>query len=150
MVDKSLLDDPRKLSSFAVLCFADLKKYHYLHWFCFPAFKSTWKVTTGQRYFKQEEDRLLNTKVAIWKSTQHQSRHGVFAVIMSSAGIEVFPFDFLTTSTWQDTPYDNVSNTAEHVFAEMNSGTSRSSIPQMSQMLSAGPPAICCILWLLS
>lgn len=45
IASKAVLQDPTVLSAFAILCFADLKRYTYTYWTAFPALPSTWSAT---------------------------------------------------------------------------------------------------------
>ncbi|ORY84277.1 hypothetical protein BCR37DRAFT_378271 [Protomyces lactucae-debilis] len=45
--DRTILHKPALLSSFALLCFADLKKYTYTYWAAFPALPSSWSASSS-------------------------------------------------------------------------------------------------------
>lgn len=52
-----ILENPSLLNSFSMICFADLKKYQFYYWFCFPAVKS---IKFHSSTFKQFEPRNIS------------------------------------------------------------------------------------------
>lgn len=62
----SALEDPQLLNQFSCVCFADLKKYKYNYWFCFPALVSEATVISknnlGNVLDKKQLSKLQSTK----------------------------------------------------------------------------------------
>lgn len=60
-----ILENPSVLSSFSLLSFSDLKKFHFYYWFAFPSLYTEWLVNTNKPVSKDEQADLT-TNVQAW------------------------------------------------------------------------------------
>ncbi|XP_061186447.1 ubiquitin-like modifier-activating enzyme ATG7 [Saccostrea echinata] len=88
VVNGEALEKPELLSRFILLTFADLKKYHYYYWFCFPCLSPPTEVTLNQEPGKIREKFTQEQVVNFLHSyDEYQSRQqtyqGYFIVVHS-------------------------------------------------------------------
>ncbi len=79
--DGTIYSVPSLLSSFAVLSFADLKKYKFTYWFAFPALHSDppWKQTGPVGRMSSQESTALVDSVCTWRYVvSTEGEHGFF------------------------------------------------------------------------
>ncbi len=79
--DGTIYSVPSLLSSFAVLSFADLKKYKFTYWFAFPALHSdpSWKQTGPVGRMNSQESTALVDSVCTWRYVvSTEGEHGFF------------------------------------------------------------------------
>lgn len=79
--DGTIYSVPSLLSSFAVLSFADLKKYKFAYWFAFPALHSdpSWKQTGPVGRMNSQESTALVDSVCTWRYVvSTEGEHGFF------------------------------------------------------------------------
>ena len=61
--DGSALTTPTLLNQFYCVCFADLKKYKYSYWFCYPAFVTSTanivsRATLGESFSTEQKEKI--------------------------------------------------------------------------------------------
>ncbi|KAK4156281.1 hypothetical protein C8A00DRAFT_41243 [Chaetomidium leptoderma] len=81
--DGTIYSVPSLLSSFAILSFADLKKYRLTYWFAFPALHSDtpWKQTGPVGRMNAQESTALVDSVGTWRYVvSNEGEHGFFLV----------------------------------------------------------------------
>ena len=85
ILDGTIFSCPSLLSSFTVICFADLKKYKFTYWFAFPALHSdpVWipDITEGEkkaRRVSKEEAIKLVEEVQTWRYKVDARQYGFF------------------------------------------------------------------------
>lgn len=81
--DGTIYSVPSLLSSFAILSFADLKKYRLTYWFAFPALHSDpfWKQTGPAARLNSQESTALVESVGTWRyAVSNGAEHGFFLV----------------------------------------------------------------------
>ncbi|CCG82529.1 Ubiquitin-like modifier-activating enzyme atg-7 [Taphrina deformans PYCC 5710] len=71
------LEEPSLLVTFALLCFADLKKYTYTYWMAYPAFTMSWTYG-GQQVLDSTFNADLNEAFNHWRTTVDASQWGFF------------------------------------------------------------------------
>ncbi|KAH6630974.1 hypothetical protein B0J18DRAFT_394588 [Chaetomium sp. MPI-SDFR-AT-0129] len=79
--DGTIYSVPSLLSSFAILSYADLKKYRFTYWFAFPALhsESTWKQQGSTGHFTSSESTALVDAVGTWRYVvSTEGEHGFF------------------------------------------------------------------------
>ncbi|KAL2127989.1 hypothetical protein VTI74DRAFT_9870 [Chaetomium olivicolor] len=79
--DGTIYSVPSLLSSFAILSFADLKKYRFTYWFAFPALHSDppWKQTGPVGRMDSKESTALVDAVGTWRYVvSNEGEHGFF------------------------------------------------------------------------
>lgn len=79
--DGTIYSVPSLLSSFAVLSFADLKKYRFTYWFAFPALHSdpSWKQAGPVGRMSSQESTALVDAVCTWRYVvSNEGEHGFF------------------------------------------------------------------------
>ncbi|GAB1313976.1 Autophagy protein 7 [Madurella fahalii] len=79
--DGTIYSVPSLLSSFAILSFADLKKYRFTYWFAFPALHSDppWKRTGEIGRLDSKESTALVEAVGTWRYVvSNEKEHGFF------------------------------------------------------------------------
>ncbi|KAL2159715.1 hypothetical protein VTH06DRAFT_2284 [Thermothelomyces fergusii] len=79
--DGTIYSVPSLLASFAILSFADLKKYQFTYWFAFPALHSdpAWKQTGPVGHMTPDESTALVDAVGTWRySVSTEGEHGFF------------------------------------------------------------------------
>ncbi|KAL2196428.1 hypothetical protein P885DRAFT_69474 [Corynascus similis CBS 632.67] len=79
--DGTIYSVPSLLSSFAILSFADLKKYQFTYWFAFPALHSdpAWKQTGPVERITSQESTALVDAVGTWRyAVSTEGEHGFF------------------------------------------------------------------------
>lgn len=79
--DGTIYSVPSLLSSFAILSFADLKKYRFTYWFAFPALHSDppWKQTGPVGRLNSKESTALVDAVGTWRyAVSNEGEHGFF------------------------------------------------------------------------
>ncbi|KAH6675596.1 autophagy-related protein-like protein 7 [Halenospora varia] len=79
--DGTIYSIPSLLSSFTILSFANLKKYHFTYWFAFPALHSdpSWKLASDQPAQLEGKDTTeLVDEVGTWKYGTDNREHGFF------------------------------------------------------------------------
>ncbi|KAB5554704.1 hypothetical protein GE09DRAFT_1203766 [Coniochaeta sp. 2T2.1] len=66
--DGSIFSVPSLLSSFIIVCYADLKKYRFTYWFGFPALHSEpqWKRTGPTKHLEPSESTMLVEEYGTW------------------------------------------------------------------------------------
>ena len=99
ILDGTIYSCPSLLSSFAVVSFADLKRYKFTYWFAFPALHSDppWRMETTQpgRLTSSETTTLVD-KVQTWRYGVDARQYGFFLAKRrrsSEAGNEPAPTD---------------------------------------------------------
>ncbi|KAK6500602.1 Autophagy protein 7 [Arthrobotrys conoides] len=88
--DGSIYSIPSLLSSFTILSFANLKKYHFQYWCGFPALHSSppWSVVGQRRQFSVEETSSLCDVVTTWRYSIDSRQRGFFLVKRVKAATE--------------------------------------------------------------
>ncbi|KAH7376387.1 ubiquitin-like modifier-activating enzyme atg-7 [Plectosphaerella cucumerina] len=78
--DGTIYEVPSLLSSFAMLSYADLKKYTFTYWFAFPALHSDpqWKKSGPVTRLKPKESIVLVDRVNTWTAHRVSSRQNGF------------------------------------------------------------------------
>lgn len=79
--DGTIYSVPSLLASFAILSYADLKKYRFTYWFAFPAlsFNHQWKRTGDIGRLNPKESTALVESVGTWKyMVSGEKEHGFF------------------------------------------------------------------------
>ncbi|KAK4191550.1 ubiquitin-like modifier-activating enzyme atg7 [Podospora australis] len=79
--DGTIYSVPSLLSSFAILSYADLKKYRFTYWFAFPALNPSyqWKRTGDIGRLNSKESTALVESVGTWKYVvSNEKEHGFF------------------------------------------------------------------------
>ncbi|KXX79314.1 Ubiquitin-like modifier-activating enzyme atg7 [Madurella mycetomatis] len=79
--DGTIYSVPSLLSSFAILSFADLKKYRFTYWFAFPALQTeySWKRTGEIGRLDSKESTALVEAVGTWRYVvSNEKEHGFF------------------------------------------------------------------------
>ncbi|KAK4657876.1 Autophagy protein 7 [Podospora pseudocomata] len=80
--DGTIYSVPSLLSSFAILSFADLKKYRFTYWFAFPALhfkKPLWERSGDVERLNSRESEALVESVGTWRYTvSTEKEHGFF------------------------------------------------------------------------
>jgi ubiquitin-like modifier-activating enzyme ATG7 len=78
--DGTIYSVPSLLASFAVLSFADLKKYRFTYWFAFPALHSdpAWKRIGDVEHLTSKESTALVERVGTWRYVVDVREHGFF------------------------------------------------------------------------
>ncbi|KAK6542580.1 Autophagy protein 7 [Orbilia ellipsospora] len=80
ILDGSIYSIPSLLSSFTIISFADLKKYHFHYWCGFPAIHSSppWSIVGERRQFNAEETSSLADAVSLWRYSVDSRQRGFF------------------------------------------------------------------------
>ncbi|KAI9675620.1 MAG: Autophagy protein 7 [Caeruleum heppii] len=85
--DGTIYSCPSLLASFAMLSFADLKKYKFTYWFAFPALHSdpTWKPVSSANTWQPthltgQDTAALVERVQTWRYSVDARQHGFFLV----------------------------------------------------------------------
>ena len=64
ITDGSALENAQFLNQFYCVCFADLKKYRYNYWFCFPALVTTTHLVTKDdlrtKFTDEQKQKILD------------------------------------------------------------------------------------------
>lgn len=79
--DGTIYSVPSLLSSFAILSFADLKKYRFTYWFAFPALQTEppWRRTGEIGRLDSKESTALVEAVGTWRYVvSNEKEHGFF------------------------------------------------------------------------
>ncbi|KAK4122350.1 E1-like protein-activating [Parathielavia appendiculata] len=79
--DGTIYSVPSLLSSFAILSYADLKRYRFTYWFAFPALRSDppWTQTGPVGRMSAQESTALVDSVQTWRYTvSNEGEHGFF------------------------------------------------------------------------
>ena len=79
----TIYDDPSLLSSFLIICFADLKKYRFSYWFAFPALvmDPPWTpvdASSVPKVLSTVESTALVDEVEAWKGSVDSRQNGFF------------------------------------------------------------------------
>lgn len=78
--DGSIYSVPSLLSSFIIVCYADLKKYRFTYWFGFPALHSepAWKRTGPTIHLAPSESTMLVETYGTWSYSVDKRQAGFF------------------------------------------------------------------------
>ncbi len=79
-----VLENPSLLASFALLCFADLKKYHFTYWMAYPTIPTTW-VLEKREYLQQKEHDEMSSVIQLWRRSVDPNQWGYF-LLTATAG----------------------------------------------------------------
>ncbi|TGZ81353.1 E1-like protein-activating [Ascodesmis nigricans] len=91
ILDGSIYSCPSLLSSFLVLCYADLKKYKFHHLFAFPAFASSppWTLASPIERLSQAQTASMVESVNTWRYRNDSRQRGFFLVKRVNGRYEV-------------------------------------------------------------
>lgn len=93
-VSGKALDTPELLATFLLLTFADLKKYHYYYWFCFPCLCPSTDITFDQEP-KKLKDKLTPKEMEQFLQAYdtfqdaHPTYQGFFVAVVSKGNIVI-------------------------------------------------------------
>ncbi|EQB55638.1 hypothetical protein CGLO_04416 [Colletotrichum gloeosporioides Cg-14] len=92
--DGTIYSVPSLLSSFAILSYADLKKYRFTYWFAFPALHSDpqWKRTGPIGRLDPKESTALVDRVGTWAANRDKRQNGFF-LAKKARGTDVSDLD---------------------------------------------------------
>ncbi|XP_048742795.2 ubiquitin-like modifier-activating enzyme ATG7 isoform X2 [Ostrea edulis] len=94
IVSGEALESPELLSRFLLLTFADLKKYHYYYWFCFPCLCTPTDVTLNSGPIKIK-DKFTADQVGMFLQAydefqgQQETYQGYFITVYSQGGFVI-------------------------------------------------------------
>ncbi|BFZ65103.1 Autophagy protein 7 [Saitoella coloradoensis] len=82
------LTDPSILAAFSLLCYADLKKYIFTYWFCFPVLHTepTWLREEKVDTFSADEASFLREVVETWMDGLEPCQKGFWLMKMADYG----------------------------------------------------------------